>query len=180
MERNRARGGRLEKVSGALLVRRFSVRQPEMYRVVETVLARKLTPIDKAALCELAQTVMDIEYDGLAGDFIEISDAPGGAAIVITEAKRRNRPFIQIDPTFSGELTGSGPVAFAHVDCSEYGPMRIALEQLAPRLVSGGQLIIDDYKTREGCRKAVDEYFHGKGGFLLQRKSRLHVIKKGE
>lgn len=62
-ERNRAGGGRLENVSGALLVRRFSVRQPEIFRVVEAVSAQRLTSIDKAALCELAQTAMDAEYE---------------------------------------------------------------------------------------------------------------------
>src|SRR5258706_11872794 len=102
-ERNRAGGGRLEEVSGSLLVRRFSVRQPEMYRVVETVSARRLTSIDKAALCELAQTVMDIEFDNLEGDFIQAGCGLGGAAIVIAHAKRRSRPFAIYDPFTSAE-----------------------------------------------------------------------------
>ena len=74
-------------------------------------------------------------------------------------------------------LTQDGALALAHVDCGKYGPMRVLLERLAPRLVSGGQLIIDDYRTKEECRQAVDDYFRGKSGFQLVRKSRLHVIK---
>lgn len=207
-ERNRAGGGRLEQVSGSLLVRRFSARQPEMYRVIETVTSRQLTPIDKAALCELAQTVMDIEYENLDGDLVQAGCGPGGAAIVIAHAKRRNRPLLVHDPfgggagaeararrelaahgaderlnvrvvpgPYEGTVADSGELALAHLDCGKYDPVRILLERLAPRLVSGGQIILDDYRNRDECRRAVDEYFGGRGGFQLIRKSRLHAVK---
>ena len=190
--------GRLTNVSGDLLVRRFSVRQPEMFRVVEMVLAKKLTSIDKAALCELAQTAMDIEFDGLDGDFLQAGCGLGGAAIVIAHAKRRSRVFtvhdlsaselaahgaderlnVQFVPgPYEETLALDGALALVHLDCGEYGPMRVLLERLAPRLVSGGHLIVDDYRTKEECRKAVDDYFRGKKGFQLIRKSRLHVIR---
>ncbi|HXV18908.1 MAG TPA: TylF/MycF/NovP-related O-methyltransferase [Candidatus Omnitrophota bacterium] len=207
-QRNRAGGGRLENVSGALLVRRFSVRQPEMFRVVEAVSAQRLTSIEKAALCELAQTVMDIEYEGLEGDFLQAGCGLGGAAIVIAHAKRRSRSLVVHDPFDAGAdaesrarrelaahgaderlnvqvvpglyeetLASDGSLALAHLDCGEYGPMRLLLERLAPRLVPGGTLIVDEYRIQEECRRAVDEYFRGKKGFQLVRKSRLHVIK---
>lgn len=207
-ERNRAGGGRLEGVFGDLLVRRFSVRQPEMFRVVKEVSAQWLTSIDKAALCELAQTVMDIEYAGLDGDLLQAGCGSGGAAIVIAHAKRRKRILAVHDPFSSGpdaqmrarhELTAhgaderlnvrlvpgpyaqtlaaEGALAFAHLDCGKYDLMLVLLERSVSRLVSGGILIIDDYKTKEECRRAVDDYFRGKGGFQLVRKSRLHVIR---
>ncbi len=207
-ERNRASGGRLENVSGSLLVRRFSVRQPEMYRVVEAVLASRLTSIDKAALCELAQTAMDIEFDGLNGDFLQVGCGLGGAAIVIAHAKRRNRTLMVYDPfagnpdaemqtrraltthnaderlnvqlvpgSYEETLTSNEPLALAHIDCGEYAPTYLLLERLAPRLVPGGHLIIGDYRTKEECRKAVDDYFRGRRGFKLVRQSRLHVIR---
>lgn len=206
-ERNRAAGGRLDGVSGNLLVRRFTVRQPEMYRVVEAVWSRKLTSIDKAALCELAQTAMDLEFEGLDGDFLQAGCGLGGGAIVIAHAKRRSRAFAVHDPFVAGPavetqtrrelaahsaderlnvrlipgpyeetLTSDGALALAHLDCAKYEPMRILLERVAPRLVPGGHLIVDDYKTREECKRAVDDYFRGKTGFQLVRKSRLHVI----
>jgi asparagine synthase (glutamine-hydrolysing) len=179
-----------------------------MFRVVEAVSMQKLTPIDKAALCELAQTVMDLEYDGLDGDFLQAGCGSGGAAIVIAHAKRRNRIFTVHDPFAGGPdleprarrelaahgadermnvrlvpgpyeqtVSSEGPLAFAHLDGGKYEPMRVLLERTAPRLVPGGCLIIDDYATKEECKRAVDEYFHGKGGFEFVRKSRLHVIK---
>jgi asparagine synthase (glutamine-hydrolysing) len=207
-ERNRARGGRLDSVSGELLVRRFTVRQPEMYRVVEAVSSKKLTAIPPAALCELAQTAMDLEFEGLDGDFIQAGCGPGGAAIVIAHAKRRARDLAVHDPFGGGSaaetlarrelaaygddeslnvrlvpgpygetLAPEGVLALAHLDCGEYEPMCVLLERLAPRLVAGGHLIVDDYKSKEECRRAVDDYFRGKKGYQLVRKSRLHVIR---
>ncbi len=206
-ERNRAGGGRLENVSGPLLVRRFSVRQPEMFRVVETVSAARLTSIDKAALCELAQTVMDLEYEGLDGDFLQAGCGLGGAAIVIAHAKRRSRAFSVHDPF------GAGPDAEERVrrHLAKHG----VDERFGVRLLPGpyqqtvaaagalalahldcsqydpmhlllerveprlvsGGHLIIDDYAKEECKRAVDGYFRGKSGFRLVRKSRLHVIR---
>lgn len=205
-ERNKAEGGRLENVFGSLLVRRFTVRQPEMYRVVKTVSEAGLTTLDEAALCELAQAVMDLEYDDLDGEILEAGCGLGGAAIVLAHAKRRNRPLAVHDPFAAGPeaeararrelaahgadgrlsvrvaagpyaetVTGAAPVALAHLDCGKYEPMLTLLERVTPRLVPGGQIVVDDYKKDE-CKRAVDGYFHGRGGFQFVRKSRLHVI----
>lgn len=207
-ERNRASGGRLENVTGALLVRRFSVRQPDMYRVVETVSTERLSSMDKAGLCELAQTAMDLEYENLDGDFVQAGFGLGGAAIVLAHAKNRSRPLFVYDPftgtphnqlqaqqilsshdaderqntqvvsgLYAETIPTEGTLALAYLDCSDYDQMRLLLERLTPRLVPTGHLIIDDYRTQEACRKAVDEYFRGKRGFQFVRKSRLHIIK---
>lgn len=50
------------------------------------------------------------------------------------------------------------PVAVAHVDVDWYQPVMTSLRRLVPRLVTGGSLIIDDYKDWVGCRKATDEF----------------------
>lgn len=207
-ERNRASGGRLEGVFGELLVRRFAVREPRMYRVVEAVTAERLTSIDVAALCELAQAVMDLEYKDLDGDILEAGVGSGGAAIVIASAKRRNRALTAYDPFAAGPeartrilnalaehgadernnvrvvagpyaetISGEGTLALAHLDCPRYDPMLLLLDRLVPRLAAGGQIIIDDYHAKDECKRAVDEYFHGKSGFQLVRKSRLHVVR---
>jgi hypothetical protein len=172
-QRNRAAGGRLENVFGSLLVRRFSVRQPDMYRVVEE--AARSGGADKAFLCELAQTAMDLEYEDLEGDFIQ-TGGDAGVFAVLEHAKRRSRPFVVYDPPYGKTVPMSGGCALAYLDCGEYEPMRLLLERLVPRLVTGGRLIIVRYRTLE-CRRAVDEYFHGKRGFQLVQKSRLHIIR---
>jgi asparagine synthase (glutamine-hydrolysing) len=50
------------------------------------------------------------------------------------------------------------PVAFAHIDVDWYGPVRTCLERIAPKLVVGGSIILDDYNDWSGCRKATDEF----------------------
>ncbi|HEX8390930.1 MAG TPA: TylF/MycF/NovP-related O-methyltransferase [Longimicrobium sp.] len=75
-------------------------------------------------------------------------------------------------------LPEHGPVAVAHVDCDRYESVRVCLERIAPRLSPGGVMIIDDYDSKSGCRKAVDEYFAARPGeFRLERRSRLHVLR---
>lgn len=165
----------MTRVSGTLLVRRYAVRQPELYRVVEGVSAKGLTPLDKASLCELAQAVTDLEENGVEGDLIEIGTTPG-AGIVISEAKRRSRPFVTLHPDSVKELSGGGPIALAHVSGAGYEATCFILEHLTSRLSLGGCMILSDHK-KEDCRRAVDAFFLGKKGFRLVRKSRLHIVR---
>jgi asparagine synthase (glutamine-hydrolysing) len=81
---------------------------------------------------------------------------------------------------FQDTLHPPGPVALAHVDGDWYESVMTCLERIAPRLVPGGVLVIDDYDRWSGCRKAVDAYFAGKEeAFAFVRRERLHVVRKG-
>ena len=51
------------------------------------------------------------------------------------------------------------PVAFAHIDIDWYESVKTCLERIAPMLILGGSIIIDDYFDWSGCRKATDEHF---------------------
>jgi asparagine synthase (glutamine-hydrolysing) len=80
---------------------------------------------------------------------------------------------------FEDTLKVEGPVALAHIDGDWYSSVMVCLEQIEPKLVSGGVMVIDDYKSWSGCRKAVDEYFADKKAlYRFQYKSRLHIIKR--
>ena len=57
-------------------------------------------------------------------------------------------------------------IAVLRLDTDYYSSTRHELEHLYPRLTPGGVLIIDDYGTYEGARKAVDEYFAGRRPLL--------------
>jgi O-methyltransferase len=60
--------------------------------------------------------------------------------------------------------------ALLRLDTDTYPTTRLELELLYPRLSPGGVLVVDDYGFCLGCRKAVDEYFAGRGeAFLLHR-----------
>jgi O-methyltransferase len=48
--------------------------------------------------------------------------------------------------------------AIVRLDADTYEPTRLALECLYPGLATGGYLILDDYGSFEGCRRAVDEF----------------------
>ena len=50
-------------------------------------------------------------------------------------------------------------IALLRLDTDYYDSTRHELEQLYPRLTSGGVLIVDDYGKLSGATKAVDEYF---------------------
>ena len=54
--------------------------------------------------------------------------------------------------------TAIGPIAVLRLDADFYEATKYALEQLYPSVVRGGYVIIDDYGTFTGCRRAVDEY----------------------
>src|SRR3546814_6455492 len=49
-------------------------------------------------------------------------------------------------------------IAFAHIDCDWYDPVRYCLDETSRRLAPGGIIVIDDYNDYEGCRVAVDEF----------------------
>ena len=78
---------------------------------------------------------------------------------------------------FEDTIEGDEPVALAHLDGDWYESTMTCLTRIAPRLVSGGRIVLDDYYAWSGCRTAVDEYFKDRDGFRLQHGSRLHVIR---
>jgi predicted O-methyltransferase YrrM len=69
------------------------------------------------------------------------------------------------------------PVAFAHLDGDWYESTMACLRRIAPLLVPGGRIVLDDYTKWSGCRAAVDEYFAGGEGYRLEQRAKLHVIR---
>jgi len=59
-------------------------------------------------------------------------------------------------------------VAFAHVDCDWYDPVRYCLDAVADRLSPGGGVLIDDYHDYGGCREAVNEFLAKRRDFALE------------
>lgn len=58
-------------------------------------------------------------------------------------------------------------IAFAHIDCDWYDPVRYCLEQTTARLAPQGVIVIDDYHDYEGCRTAVDEFLAARPEFVM-------------
>jgi O-methyltransferase len=59
---------------------------------------------------------------------------------------------------FEDTLHPPPEVAFAHIDCDWYDPVKLCLERIVPRLSPGGYVILDDYNDYGGCRRATDEF----------------------
>ena len=70
------------------------------------------------------------------------------------------------------------PVALAHLDGDWYESTLTCLERIAPLIVPGGRIVLDDYDHWSGCRRAVDEYFADRPGFRFEHKAKLHVIRE--
>lgn len=67
--------------------------------------------------------------------------------------------FVQgrVEDTIPGFAPGS--ISLLRLDADWYESTKHDLEHLYPRLTPGGVLVIDDYGSWPGCRKAVDEFF---------------------
>jgi O-methyltransferase len=80
---------------------------------------------------------------------------------------------------FEDTLRIDRPVALAHIDGDWYESVSCCLARIEPWLVPGGVLVIDDYHSWSGCRRAVDEYFADRRDqFEWVTNARLHIAKK--
>ena len=79
---------------------------------------------------------------------------------------------------FEDTLHPAAPVALAHLDGDWYRSVLTCLERIWPWLIVGGVLVIDDYDSWSGCRRAVNDYFAGrKAECRFERRARLHIVK---
>jgi asparagine synthase (glutamine-hydrolysing) len=62
---------------------------------------------------------------------------------------------------FEETLRPPPPIAFAHIDCDWYDPVKLCLERIVPRLSPSAFVVLDDYNDYGGCRRAVDEFLEG-------------------
>jgi hypothetical protein len=82
-----------------------------------------------------------------------------------------------VEGLFQDTVTGDEPVALAHLDGDWYDSTMTCLERIAPRLVVGGRLVIDDYYSWSGCRRAVDDYFADRPGYRVEFRAKVHVVR---
>lgn len=70
-------------------------------------------------------------------------------------------------------------VAFAHIDCDWYDPVRFCLEAVAPLLASGAIVVLDDYNDYGGCRTATDEFLASRpGAFEVRAGANLVLVRR--
>jgi asparagine synthase (glutamine-hydrolysing) len=81
---------------------------------------------------------------------------------------------------FEDTLVLDGPVALAHIDADWYDSVATCLERIHPVLVEGGRLVIDDYGSWSGARRAVDDFLDGPAGrqYAVEARSRFHLVRR--
>jgi hypothetical protein len=60
--------------------------------------------------------------------------------------------------TIPADHQNIGSIAILRLDGDWYASTKVCLEYLFEKVVRGGVVIIDDYGTYEGCKRALDEY----------------------
>jgi len=103
-----------------------------------------------------------------------IYDAMGGPG-TLEENRRLLEQVVGYDParlhyhvgwfqeTLPGSAAAIGPIAILRLDGDWYASTKVCLEHLYDQVVPGGVVVIDDYATYDGCRKAVDEFIAARG-----------------
>ncbi len=71
------------------------------------------------------------------------------------------------EETVPGAAREIGPIALLRLDGDWYESTRVCLENLYPKVVQGGVVVVDDYGHWQGCRRAVDEYLERLGEPVL-------------
>ena len=62
------------------------------------------------------------------------------------------------EDTLVDRLNNIGEISILRLDNDWYESTKFCLETLYSKVISGGVIIIDDYYSFAGCRKAVDEF----------------------
>lgn len=146
-----------------------------------------LNGADAAALMSGAKGDRIANLVTAAADFEAVRDL-----IASTGYDMRLVRFVGGDVRETLQITSTLRIALLRLDTDFYDSTQAELQELYPRLVQGGVLIVDDYGHWRGCRKAVDDYFNqnpdgfqrpmfwpldytGIGGVKVESKTRVEI-----
>lgn len=71
------------------------------------------------------------------------------------------------------------PIAFAHIDCDWYDPVKFCLNSVADRLSPGGAVVLDDYHDYGGCKIATEEFLTQRPDFHRVEGENL-ILRRGQ
>ena len=112
-------------------------------------------------------------YYGYREDLLgEVTAAFAGHGVPVAE---NNVTLVQ--GLFEDTVHVDGPVALAHVDGDWYESTMTCLERIAPHLVPGGRIVVDDYYTWSGCRDAVDEFLARGTDLRAEMRAKVHLVR---
>ena len=116
-------------------------------------------------------------YYGYVGDLytrVRASFAKHGVAVDDSKVALVKGLFEETWPTRPAQ-----PIAFVHIDCDWYDPVKYCLNAVAARLSPDGAITLDDYHDYGGCKVATEEFLAERPEFervegenlILRRKS---------
>lgn len=97
---------------------------------------------------ELYYGYRDNLFDEVVGSFARHGLAVDGKAIALHKGLFNE----------TWDLRPEGPIAFAHIDCDWYDPVKFCLTSVYRQLSPGGVIVLDDYHDYASCKRATDEF----------------------
>jgi O-methyltransferase len=114
-------------------------------------------PAPTSADGEKAVTYQSASEDPLYFDNCTASEDEAKAAMQLSVAVNYRLIKGWFDDTLPSNPP-DGPIALLRLDGDWYESTKCILDNFAPRVVSGGMVLIDDYYYWQGCTRAVNEY----------------------
>jgi hypothetical protein len=154
------RGGSSMIMALSLLVREAAMRSLYLYDTFEGM--TEPTLVDKTTDGKTARQHMDEDHEKkMVWCIAGLEDVKKNLAS--TQYPTNRIKYIQgpVEATLPNQAP-TEPIALLRLDTDWYESTRHELENLYPRLVSGGILVIDDYGYWEGSKRATDEFFKNK------------------
>jgi asparagine synthase (glutamine-hydrolysing) len=71
-------------------------------------------------------------------------------------------------------------IAFTHIDCDWYEPVKFCLDAIADRTAPGGAIVMDDYNDYGGCRTATREFLARRPEFRVGRNFGNLIIRRNQ
>jgi O-methyltransferase len=109
---------------------------------------------------------VDNLYDRVVDNFARFGHTVDGSHIALHKGM------------FEDTLHPPEEVAFAHIDCDWYDPVKLCLERIVPRLSRGAHVILDDYNDYGGCRRATDEFMTGARDLEILARAPNFVLRR--
>jgi 4-amino-4-deoxy-L-arabinose transferase-like glycosyltransferase len=110
----------------------------------------------------------DVHCSGRAGEKGEASGSEAAVLRLLFQRLKLEPARIHLVKGWFRETMPSrkalvGPIALLHLDCDWYESVKYCLEEWYDQVQESGFVVIDDYGEWQGCRRAVDEFFRGRG-----------------
>ncbi len=108
--------------------------------------------------------------------FATLEDAQRNVASTGYPAERIRFVVGRVEDTIPGEAPEK--IALLRLDTDFHDSTRHELEHLWPRLSKGGVLMLDDYGSWSGARKAVEDYFAESPVHLVRIDPSVYIVTK--